>query len=529
MSLPITVRTPLVVIASAACCIVALPDLGWWPLAFVAWTPLLALLPDLTRRGAFLSGWGLGTLAHLGIFPWIVHTATAMSDFSTPAAVGVLVLFAGLHGIAWGLVALGIRVMAPQGSAGAVSVAAALVVTAEFLAPQLFPWHLGSAFWRVPILLQGADVTGMAGATFVTVSVGAALAGTLRDWARSGRIRLAGPLLAFLLLALWVGYGWVRLSQVRQDAAQAPTVRLALIQPDVTAQEKRVRDHGFRVSLVERLFSITRGADLAGVDAILWPEGAFPYTFLYERDSLPTERQRPVAQLSRAVITEVRRLGRPLILGSITRDKDGRGHNSAIHIGADGAVQARYDKQWLLAFGEYLPLSDQFPSLKGRISGVGDLSPGKRPVAFELGDARAAASICYEAIQSDFTRRAVIASGADLIINLTNDGWFGDYGAPAQHLMIQVPRAIELRTSLVRVTQTGITAVVGPTGEFLAETSLHERRAVVLDVPRMAPSSPYAAMGPVFAWMCVGGVVLAAGIAWRRYRIGKKSRATTTG
>lgn len=529
MTLPASARLSIAAVLSAVLVTLALPDFGWWPLAFVAWTPLLRVLPDARPRDAFLASWATGTLAHLGIFPWIVHTAVTMSDFPMPAAIAVLAVFAVAHGVAWGVVGWFVRVAAGAGSAGFVATAAVAVAAGEHLAPQLFPWHLGSVFWRTPVLLQGVDVTGMAGATFVAVAFGAALAVALRDRATIGRVRAAGPLLAVALLAAWIGYGLVRLPQVRQAVREAPTVRLALVQPDITALEKRTRDHAFRVSLVDRLFEVTRSADLAGVEAVIWPEGSFPYAFVPAPDASVRERARPVAGLSRSVLERVRELGLPVILGSVTRDERDRGHNSAVLIGPEGAVRMRYDKRRLLAFGEYMPLSDRFPSLKGRVRGVGDLTPGERPVEFPIGDARAAASICYEAIQSAFTRDAVVGTGADLIVNLTNDGWFGDYGAPAQHLMIQVPRAVELRMPLVRVTQTGITAVVTAAGDFLAETALHERRTLVVDVPRMAASGPYARIGPVFAWACVGGVALAAAAAWRRHRIGKKSRSTTTG
>lgn len=529
MTLPDPVRLSVASVASAALCALALPDAGLWPLILVAWAPLLFVLPDTTPRRAFLAGWGAGTLAHLAIFPWIVHTATTMSDFSRPAAIGVLVVFAVLHGVSWGVTAAGVRWLTRGGSVASVAVAAGGVTAVEHLTPQLFPWHVGSAFWRAPIWLQGVEWTGVAGATFVAVAFAAAVAGGLRDLANRRPIRRGGPILAAALLVVWCGYGVARLAQVREAMGRATTVRLALVQPDITALEKRVRDHEFKVSLVDRLFEVTRLADLEGVDAVIWPEGAFPYTFMPRDDAEVPQRSRPVAALSRSVLERVRDLGLPLILGSITRDEEGRGHNSATLIGPDGRIQARYDKRRLLAFGEYLPLSDRFPSLKGRIQGVGDLTPGAHPVEFPLGSARASMSICYEAIHEVFTRDAVRGTGADLIVNLTNDGWFGDFGAPAQHLMIQVPRAVELRMPLVRVTQTGITAVVAPTGEFLAETALHERRTVVVDVPRMAASGPYLFLGPAFAWICVVGVSLAALSAGCRYRIRKKSRSITTG
>ena len=219
MSISLILCPFIAVIVSAALYTVALPDLGWWPAAFVAWTPLLVVLPNLRKRSAFFAGWALGTLSHLGIFPWISHTAQTMSNFSPAAGAVILVLFALLHGLAWGVTVLGIRTLSEgKQGIGYVVTTAAIVSAVEFVNPQLFPWHLGNVFWRVPILMQGVEITGIAGATFVAVAFGAALAAILKRG--GGAVR--GAVFAVAILVVWVAYGVVRFGQVEKRLVKRP-------------------------------------------------------------------------------------------------------------------------------------------------------------------------------------------------------------------------------------------------------------------------------------------------------------------
>ena len=200
-------------------------------------------------------------------------------------------------------------------------------------------------------------------------------------------------------------------------------------------------------------------------------------------------------------------------------------------LGPDGEEANRYDKRLLLAFGEYMPLSDTFPWLKGRVPGVGNLREGEAFGAFTIAGHVAAPSVCYEAVQAGLTREAVVAVDAGLILNVTNDGWFGTSGAPRQHLMDQVPRAVELRRPVVRATMTGISAVVRASGDLVGETGVYERATVVVEVP--VPTDPertvFAVVGRAFAWACFAATVAALFAALVAYRKGKKSRSTTTG
>ena len=507
----------LAAFATAAGLIVMLPDAGLWPFAFLALVPLLVVLPRLSWPRALLCGWLAGLAAHAGIFHWIAHTAVSMSDFPWALAAGIVLIYSAWSGLAYGVFAVAARALLPMPGA-ALSVPAALVAV-ELSWPHLFPWHVGNAFFRAPLLMQGMDVTGVYGGTFVAVAVATAIALAVRD--RSWRVAIPGA----VVLAAWLGYGTWRLDEVRSEP-HARTVRLALVQPDVTAEDKKRRDPESRKEIFARERELTLGANLDGVDAIIWPEGAF--SFYWEPFAEGRPGWRTIVETSKRLAELVREIGKPLVFGSLT-DADGVQHNTAVMLGPDGLEVMRYYKRRLLAFGEYMPLSGTFPWLKAQVKEVADLEPGTRPIAFPLGGAKALASICYEAILPGFTRDAVNETGADMLLNLTNDAWFGTSGAPTQHLMVQAPRAVELRMPLVRVTETGITAVLLASGDFVLETGVHERRVDVVDVPVPGGTSVYRDLGDVFAWGCTIGVAGLLALAALRHRRGKKSLSTTIG
>jgi len=498
----------------------ALPDPGMWYLAPVALAPLFFVLPGASGRRAFVTGWLAGIVANVGIFHWIVHTAVSMSGFPFVLAAGVLLAFSAYSGVAIGIIAVLCRPLVSR--RGAVLTLPAVVVAVEFGWPNLFPWHIGNAYFRTPFMLQGTDLTGIYGASFVSAAVSVAVAAAFRDILKKKMPGLVAPVVAAVIVAAWTGYGVVRAFVVEEDAQGADTITLALVQPDITAGDKKHRDAASRKALFARLEDLTLSADLDGVDAVVWPEGAF--SFYFATDSEGRNGWGNIVQTSRRLVRMVRDMKKPLIFGTLTRPLDQKTRNSLVMLDSDGAETARYDKRVLLAFGEYMPLSDTFPFLKHKVKEVSDMGAGDRMVAFDIGPAKALCSICYEAIFPKLTRDSMNDTGANLLLNVTNDAWFGDSGAPAQHLMVQVPRALELRVPLVRLTETGISAVVLPSGDFILETGLHERRVDRVEIPIADNFSLYRRIGDVFAWGCVVAVAV---VFVQRRR--KRSLSTTIG
>jgi apolipoprotein N-acyltransferase len=208
----------------------------------------------------------------------------------------------------------------------------------------------------------------------------------------------------------------------------------------------------------------------------------------------------------------------PLLFGVVTSRPDesdpaaSRDFNSALLVDADGTVRGRYDKNLLLLFGEYLPLADTFPFLRKWLPEAGDFTPGRDVSVLSSGDARLGVLICYEGILPAFTRR-VARLDPNLLVNLTNDAWFGRTAEPDLHMQLAAFRAVEHRRFFVRSTNTGVSVVVDPVGRVLHRTSLSDPESFVADTVLLEGETIYRRFGDLFAWGCLGLSLLLGGVA----------------
>jgi len=217
----------------------------------------------------------------------------------------------------------------------------------------------------------------------------------------------------------------------------------------------------------------------------------------------------------------IRGFSTPLLFGAITYDERPDGskafYNTALLVEPDGRVLGRYDKNYLLIFGEYLPFADTFPFLRKWLPEAGDFEAGKDVEVFHLGNARIGVMICYEDIIPSFTRR-LAGLNPGLLVNITNDAWFGKTSEPALHLQLATFRAIENRLFLVRSTNTGISAIVDPVGRIVKQTSIYNPETLLGEVAVLSGDTIYRRYGDVFAWACCGILVLLVGGAILRRR-----------
>lgn len=503
----------------------AYPQTGLWPLTFVAYAPLLVWLEGQRPawRAALLWGWLTGVALHAATFAFLALTMREMSGL--PAPVGWLVVAAhaagmGLHqGVLAAMLATTAR---PQVSAlrRAAEVALALAVV-EFALPWLFRWYLGNAFYRAPLWIQLADVVGVIGVSAAAIAVAylAARAWLQRSWRPIG--------LAALLLTAWAGYGAVRLQQV-DAATRTGTFSAVIVQHNATFAEKRAKTAKDRLPMLDRLQALTDKAraagQLAGADAVIWPEGAYPLFWVADdvRDGAPpapTKASKVALESKRRMLGFARTLGVPLLTGTLRRPdllwlQDG--HNSAVLLDAAGE-RWHYDKRILLPFGEYLPGTHWFPALRGAIEGISDFEPGHSSGLVQLGRAKAFVNICYEALFADFFRTE--SADAQVLINLTNDLWFGAKPAGELHLMVHQARAVELRRPMIRSTVTGITAVMDAAGRIVQETPIGEQAIVRADLPLAELWSPYRWWGDAPLWLATAGV-----LAWAVSRLWRSIR-----
>ncbi len=489
--------------AAGALLAVAFREPGWSACAWFALVPLLRAIDGESVRRSFRLGWIAGVLFFSLSLDWIPATLARAGVTNRLAASVPWVAMAAVLALYPALFAAGLRYWQKRVGGDGLVMAIALWVGLEWCRASLLipcPWDLlGYSQSGSLRLLQVCDVTGIYGVSALIVGVNHGLYGVLARRARPARLALLGA-----LYVLAVGYGDRRMAEVRAERPQR-TLRVALIQPAIAPDQKW--GPSTREEALTRQEELSRAAVEQGADLVVWPETSAPYVFaeneVYETDPARFTADR---QSRDRMVAFVRALGTPLLFGSpaLVERAVGRGRtwspvNRSLLLAPNGRLEAQYDKIILVPFGEYVPLSRFLWFVPKLVPSVGDFVPGPGPTLFAVGDAHFVVLICYEAIFGDFVR-AMVARGADFLVNQTNDGWFGDSRAPFQHLAMASVRAIENRVALVRVANTGISAVVRPDGAVESTIPLGARgvRIVTVGADRRA-STIYTRHGDWFA------------------------------
>jgi len=447
----------LAALGGAAFCL-GYPGFGLWPFALVAWALLFAAL-ETARASGFASsarlGFVFGFVAHAGGFAWLWRLVDVFLGGNVAIGAAFWLAHALWFSAGYALYAAVYRLLRTRGWPIALAGTAPLVAV-EWLQPQLFRAHLGDAFVdRLPFVLV-ADLGGALAVTALVALANVALFETWR-WMRGRSARPIGAwTAASVAFAASFPYGTIRLAILDRDVAEAPQLRVGVVQGNADVLEKRrdpERMHALYLAQSRELL-----AD-GPVDLLVWPETV--YTRGIE-GSLPVAG-RPIR----------RDLDVPLLFGAATLRSapDGRSlrYNSALLVGPDGAIRSGYDKNLLVPFAEWVPfekwLRPLFPHALA--FGATDATP-----ALVLGDFRMATPICYEAAVASFVRRMVGEAQPNLLVMLSNDAWFGDSHEPWIHLAVARMRAIEQRRFVVRATNSGVSAIIDPAGRLVARSGL---------------------------------------------------------
>ncbi len=469
-------------------------DPWYWFLPWIAVAPLIHIAETRVPRVAFALGW-LGGSAGIGCaFVWLIHAFEVFGGFSSCTA---LVLFAAP--VLW----MGLQIGAFVGALAwlgplPLGLAAPLTFTVvEFLFPTLFPWRLAHTQHRWIALLQSGELAGPYLLGFVMVWLNAGLVGWLR--ARS----IATFAVAAGTLAVLVGAGRERLAQVDALRSASPMLRVGVVQGNISVERKG--DRSFFHRNLDEYRRLSR--DIAGEsDLLVWPETVAQHA-IDASDHVPSGDRHPFADTPR-----------PLVFGGLAIGDGPEGrrlYNSAFLADVGGAIIGRYDKRVLVPFGEYLPFATRFPWLRSLSPASGRFTAGEAPGVLTTSDGvRLGPLICYEDVIPDPARQAV-ARGAQLLLNLTNDAWYGDSAEPYQHQALALWRAVETRRDFIRSTNTGLTAAISASGEEMMRLPIFVAAARRVDVRLMGMRTFYATWGDVFAY---GLVVAWIGALWRRLR-----------
>ncbi|MCE9576195.1 MAG: apolipoprotein N-acyltransferase [Deltaproteobacteria bacterium] len=472
--------------------VVASPPIGWWPVGWIALTPTLWLVDRApTTRRAALYAWISGSTASLVGFRWIATLLATQGGLPWPVGLlGVLILSA-YHGLVMFFMARAIRALRHRKWPMAAAAPLALVAF-EKLLPEVFPYFLAISQSPVPIAIQVADLAG----PYAVTAMIAASAGAIYDGCM--RRRRPGAITA-LALAAALGYGAIRMHQIDLARAAAPHAKVALISSGVAASTS---DRGDRETLLDQLAKLqqsTAAAEAAGAELTVWSEAAYPIL-------LPHELTHDLAERSPYRIR--RGFTGPAIIGALTGGRTGAPWNSALSLGTDDRILARHDKVHRVLGSEYNPIVEWWPSAESWMpSGAGHLAAGDEAVALPVVIRGAAyqlgAMICFEDILP-VSGRALAALHPNLLVNLTEDSWFGP-DEPWQHLGLAVFRAVEVRADLVRAVNLGPSSMVDAAGRIVATGPMigGAPQTLLVDVALVdGGGTVYAAIGDVFAWGC---------------------------
>jgi apolipoprotein N-acyltransferase len=455
--------------------VLSLPKPDLYPLAWIALVPLLFVV-GCTRSvvSVMSASYVAGVIFFAGACYWIAETMNIYGGLSVPLAVGVGTLFALAFALYFVVFALGLHLAVMRFGPSGLFFAAPLWVTVELLRSIMFsgfPWML-SGYALVPYagVLQIATWTGVYGLSFLAAVVNSILAyGILQrriQWIAAG--------------AVVVAVAWLLPVFGTQSAGDSIAVRL--VQTNISLDQEWKKPESEQ--LLNELTSLSV-QDGGKPRIVVWPETPAPFYF---EDQDFKARMQNIA----------RQLNAYFLVGYI--DSAGEGPaNSAGLLGPDGAQVSRYDKMHLVPFGEYVPFKRLLFFAESLTRQVGEFVPGARYTVSQLDGHKISTIICYESIFPDLVRQFV-KRGSELMVLITNDGWFGQSSAPYQHLRMGVVRAVENRRYLIRTANTGITAIIDPYGKIESSTAIGERTILDGTARFRSDLTFYTKYGDIFAF-----------------------------
>ncbi len=465
-------------------------------LEFLAWfalVPLFYAIDGKTRSLSFKLGFLTGIVSFLGILYWIVVAVHTYGNIPLIPSVLILFLLVGYLSLFIGAFTFLTRLLQMRLGVQTFLFTPVLWVGLEYLRSILltgFPWaNLGySQYLNLPFI-QMADITGAYGLSFVILLVNATLFSILRQWPKKiFPYKEAIPTVILLLGFLF--YGYVRMGIVDRQIAQNPPLKVGLVQGNIDQSIKWDKDFQLETLKIYDELSLKVAGDKP--DLIIWPETATPFFFQDAKEYQPL------------VIDIPKKTNAFLLFGSpsykIEKGKVNH-YNSAYLVSPSGEIVGKYDKIHLVPFGEYVPLQDLLFFIGSLGEGIGDFKSGKEIYAFSLPHDKFGVLICFEIIFPDLCRKFV-KRGANFLVTITNDAWFGRTSAPYQHFSIATFRAVENHVFIARAANTGITGIIDPKGKIQKGGGIFKREAMNGMIRLSNRKTFYTLYGDIFAWAC---------------------------
>jgi apolipoprotein N-acyltransferase len=482
------------------------PPFDFYPLAWIALIPLLISMWDKNIRASFFIGMLTGFVYFAGTTYWVFNSVYFYGNI--PAVFSLLLVAAlNLYLAAYvGIFSLFFNFLSRRSQLPALFIVPVLWVTLEFLRTYAltgFPWSiLGYSQYKLLQIIQVADITGVYGISFLIASMNGAIFDVVAFWPkRLSRMPLydrwpvtLGLVFFSLSFIFSIAYGVWSLKKV-EDGER---IRVSVIQGNFEQEKKW--DNNYQREIIDTYKKLTLDASSDDPFLVVWPESAVPFIFGKEES------------LTHEIIDFQKGLNSYLIFGDMeVRDLDNGAtglSNSVLLMSPEGEKVATYDKIHLVPFGEYIPLRRLFPFIGKMVVAVGDFVAGREYTVMDVQKAKISSPICFEIIFPGLVRKFVY-NGANLIVTVTNDAWFGRSSAPYQHFSMAVFRAVENRVPVVRAANTGVSGFIDAKGRIKKRSDIFVKSVLTEDISlRGSQKSFYSKYGDLFAFFCIISCVL---------------------
>jgi len=506
-------RAPALAILAGISYALSFPPYG---ISFTVWPAVGLLVLAVGRAGSARRALGCGMLTGataciLG-YHWIAQTAHDFGEVHWIVAAGALLIFAVIGELNMSLFAVALWWLRRPLARLPAAWTAALFTAIEFVTPKIFPDVLAHSQIDVPWLASASALLGQYGLGFAIAWVSIAVLRAVQerggDAARRGRLEAGLAVLGILALC---GYGGVRQLRPVPVERSLDVVMLQTNVGDPISLVNESRHDAVVESLVTLYVEWTeRVLDDSPVDLIVWPETA-----------MPTGSQSGMFYPIQRLAIET---GAPVVFGGydFERDAERRWHiyNTLYWIDPQGTLRDRYHKNMLIPIGESIPFESVWPQLRNWLPNAGEFTPGPGPQVMEIEGTLMAPLICYELIFPHYVRRA-LTLGGEVLLNVSNDYWFGRTAEPQQHLALARMRAYESGRPIIRCTNTGISALIDSRGHLTQRSGIWRQETLrgTIDVP-VREWTPYARWGERMLLAFMG---LVCAVTWGLARLPRRA------
>ncbi len=485
----------LLAVFSGILLIFIFPALNFSILSWIALIPLLLSIKNKSLKESFLLGFLAGLIAFSGLLYWLILTLVRYGGISYGVSLFVFLLLVSYLALyiacfSWAFRFFTIRFPV---SGFRFLYGGCLWVSLELLRTYLFtgfPWVLlGYSQWRSLAIIQISELTGVYGVSFLIVMVNVAIAQATEIKDIKKRMKIL--LLPVVVILLCLVYGVFVVSKSSNAVGEA-SIKVSVIQANINQDVKW--DELSQFDILDKYEELTRRVSKENSEIIVWPETAVPGYLRHERGLF--YRVSNTARLNNVW----------LIVGGPDFINDNY-YNAAFLISPKGEIADQYNKIHLVLFGEKVPLRKPLSKFFKILDEMGDYTPGEGISLLETPSAKFGVVICFESIFPDLFRRFV-KSGADVMVNITEDCWYGRTSAPWQHFSVNIFRAVENRTPVIRVANTGISGFIDPYGRVRKSSAIFTEDFLTDDVLLREKTTFYTRYGDIFSYLCVFITVL---------------------